>query len=123
MEINQNKKFLLGFIFGGLFACFFLLLFGQKQGGKLLEKLLEDSTGFENALREKFRNFRSSNSPVDKITDKITALPQLLTRGQRSPLRSISSPITDDFQTSGEKLSFTKSIKHYFRKDGKTLTS
>lgn len=123
MEINPNKRFLLGFIFGGIFASFLLLLFGVKKGEELLGKLLDDSVDFEKTLREKFNDFRSSSSRIDKITDKVAVIPQPLTRDQELTLRSFSSRIPDDFDRAEEKLSFTKSIKHSFRKDGKILTS
>lgn len=123
METSPNKKFLFGFIFGGIFASFLLLLFGAKKGEEILVKLLEDSSDFEKTLREKFNDFRSSSSRIDKITDKVAVMPQPLTRNQELTLRSLSSRIPDDFEAAEEKLSFTKSIKHSFRKNGKILTS
>ncbi|MBI2617423.1 hypothetical protein HYW55_04775 [Candidatus Gottesmanbacteria bacterium] len=121
MEIDQSKRFLIGFIFGSIFALFFILFFGSKNGRSLLEKLLDDEEAFEKSLRGKLLEFRNFGNRRILPSDHIQSPLNDLSKNDSAFMKNLSA----DFPQSKEekRLSFTKSMKHFFKKNGKILTS
>lgn len=113
MQTGQNKRFLLGFVFGGIFATVFILLFGYEDGKRILEKLLEDENSFEKTFLEKFSLLKSQQKSFLTRSDSLQKSEEIL----------IHPPQVLNDSLENSKLSFTKSIKHHFKKNGKFLSS
>lgn len=126
---NNSGNFWLGFFLGGLIGAFIIFLLGTKQGRKILEEIVEKAELYEEELEEKISQLQKKGEDLlqeaEEVKEKVV---RDVETGKKTISDSLVSKIDqtltkiEDIQKKGVAL--TEEVHHhYFKKNGKKLTS
>lgn len=131
MSENKNNcgNFWLGFFLGGLIGAFIIFLLGTKQGKKILEEIVEKAETYEEELEEKVSKLQKKGEDLlqeaEEVKEKVI---KEVTDGKKTVSEVLVSKL-DQTLTNIENIqkrgaAITSEIHHhYFKKDGKKLSS
>lgn len=124
-----NNNFWVGFFLGGLVGAFIIFFMGTKQGKKLADQLIEDTEGYEEELEEKVAILQKKGEEFLKGAREVkNKVIKEVESGRKEVNERLVTrmdealTIIEDIQKKGVEL--TEDVHHhYFKRNGKKLTS